>query len=67
MNSRNPGPRRVWNEGPRRGRWRRFRGSAGSIGKNGRVPFCAFWVFKKCVKIVFVPPKIASKQPDVCC
>ena len=50
MNSRNPDPRRVWDEAPRSGRWRRFRGSVGSMGSMGSigcVPFCALLVKKR--------------------
>ena len=51
-------PRRVWNEGPRRGRWRRFRGSAGSMIC---VPFCAF-LMKKRSRNHFRPPQDDAKR-----
>ena len=64
MNSRNPGPRRVWNEGPRRGRWRRFRGSTGNAGSMMImicVPFCAF-LMKKRSRNHFRPPQDDAKR-----
>ena len=59
MNSRNPGPQRVWNEALRRGWWPRFRGNAGSAGSTGSiicVPFCAF-LMKKRDRNHFRPPQ----------
>ena len=61
MNSRNPGPWRVWNEGPRRGRWPRFRGSTGSAGSMICVPFCAF-LMKKRSRNHFRPPQDDAKR-----
>ena len=43
-------------EAPRRGPWRRFRGSTGSIGSIKFVPFCAF-LMKKRDRNHFRPPQ----------
>ena len=61
MHSRNPGPRRVWNEALPRGRWRRLRRA---IGNARRVIFAHFRC-KKWVEIICVLPKLTPKQPDV--
>ena len=61
MNSRNPGPRRVWNEAPRSRLWLHFRGSIGSAGSIGCVPFCAF-LMKKRSRNHFRPPQDDAKR-----